>query len=92
MKVFVRPKPTPLDAVFEWIAKDNPRAAVDTIRRIRAKLELLAVTGSCGEIGRRGRDSGTRELVVGPYIIVYEVNKSRDELVVLGIFHGAQNR
>jgi hypothetical protein len=29
---------------------------------------------------------------VAPYIIVYEVHKDRDELVVLGIFHGAQKR
>ena len=92
MKVLIRPEADrDLDSIFEWIAKDNPKAAVDMIRRMRAKLDLLTTTGFA-EIGRPGRDTGTRELVVAPYIIVYEVHKDRDELVVLGIFHGAQKR
>jgi plasmid stabilization system protein ParE len=67
------------------------QAAVNTVQRIRAKLDLLTTTGFA-EIGRPGRDAGTRELIFAPYIIVYEVHKHRDELVVLGIFHGAMNR
>jgi plasmid stabilization system protein ParE len=31
-------------------------------------------------------------LAVAPYIIVYEVHKKRDEIVVLAVFHGAMNR
>jgi toxin ParE1/3/4 len=90
MKISIRPEAdADLDSIFEWIAKDNPRAATDTIRRIRAKLGLLATTGFA-EIGRHGREPGTRELIVSPYIVVYEVCKERDELVVLGVFHGAR--
>jgi addiction module RelE/StbE family toxin len=92
MKVLIRPEADrDLDGIFEWIAKDKPRAAVEMIGRIRAKLDLLATTGFA-EIGRHGREPGARELVVGPYIIVYEVHSKRDELVVLGIFHGAMRR
>ena len=90
MRLLIRPEAdADLDNIFEWIAKDNPRAATDMVRRIRAKLALLATTGFA-EIGRRGRDPGTRELIVSPYIVVYEVYKERDELVVLGVFHGAR--
>jgi toxin ParE1/3/4 len=92
MKVLIRQEADQdLDGIYEWIAKDNPKAALDTIRRIRAKLDLLATTGFA-EIGRRGREHGTRELIVAPYIIVYEVHKNADELEVIGIFHGAMNR
>lgn len=60
MKVLIRPEAdSDLDGIFERISKDNPRAAVDLIRRIRAKLDLLATTGF-SEIGRRGRERGTR--------------------------------
>jgi plasmid stabilization system protein ParE len=52
----------------------------------------LLVETSFPEMGRPGSDPGTRELVVGPYIIVYEVRHERDELVVLGVFHGRQQR
>jgi plasmid stabilization system protein ParE len=70
MRVLIRPEAdADLDRIFEWIAKDNTRAATDTMRRIRAKLDLLATTGFA-EIGRRGRDPGTRELIVSPYIIL----------------------
>ena len=61
------------------------------IRRIRAKLDLLATAGFA-EIGRPGRDAGTRELIVTPYVVVYEVRRDRDELVILGVFHGARKR
>jgi addiction module RelE/StbE family toxin len=92
MKILIRPEAdSDLDAIYEWIAKDNPHAATEMIARIRAKLDLLAKTGFA-EIGRLGRDAGTRELIVAPYIIVYEVHKKRDEIVVLGIFHGAMKR
>jgi toxin ParE1/3/4 len=37
---------------------------------------------------------GTHEWTVPglPYIIVHEVNKESEEIVVLGAFHGAQDR
>jgi hypothetical protein len=45
-------------------------------------------------IGHTGSATGTREwVVVGlPYLIVHELNEPEDELVVLGIYHGAQLR
>jgi addiction module RelE/StbE family toxin len=92
MKIIIRAKADEdLDGIFAWIARDNPRAATEMIRRIRARIGLLVETGF-PDMGRIGRDPGTRELVVGPYIIVYEVHRERDELVVLAIFHGAQDR
>lgn len=43
-------------------------------------------------MGRPGVVAGTRELVERPYIIVYEIREAQDEMIVLGIFHGAQDR
>jgi toxin ParE1/3/4 len=46
-------------------------------------------------MGRAGRVEGTHEWVVRglPYIIVYEIGTTDpDEIVVLGVFHGAQDR
>jgi len=92
MKILIRPEADDdLDCIFAWIAKDSPRAAGAMIKRIRARLDLLVSTGFA-ELGRLGRVEGTRELVDGPFIIVYEVDKERGELVVLGIFHTARDR
>jgi plasmid stabilization system protein ParE len=92
MKVLVRAKADEdLDGIFAWIAKDNPRAAASMIRRIRGRIGRLATPG-LEHMGRPGLDPGTRELVEAPYIIVYEVHEAREEVEVLYILHGAQDR
>ena len=92
MKIVVRAKADEdLDGIFTWIAKDSPRAAIAVIRRIRQRIGRLAIPG-LENMGRPGLDPGTRELVEPPYIVVYEVHDARDEIEVLAIFHGAQDR
>ena len=92
MKIFIRPEADDdLDGIFAWIAKDSPRAASAMIQRTRARLDLLASTGFA-EIDRLGRVRGTRELIDGPFIIVYVVDRERGELVVLGIFYTARGQ
>ena len=80
-----------LDAIFDWIAKDNPRAAQRMIARIEARVRNLALS-ELSDQGRPGLVPGTRELIVGPYIIVYEPRHERDEIVVLTIVHAARRR
>jgi toxin ParE1/3/4 len=43
-------------------------------------------------MGRPGLVAGTRELIEYPYIIVYEVDGDRREILVLTILHGARDR
>jgi toxin ParE1/3/4 len=80
-----------LEGIFNWIAKDNPAAARAVVNRLFSSTELLT---SFPFMGRAGRDPGTREWVVPrlPYIVVYEVDEARGEVIVVAIFHGAQNR
>jgi addiction module RelE/StbE family toxin len=80
-----------LEHIFAWIAEDNAKAAQAVVERILASAERL---GEFPEMARQGRVPGTREWVVPrlPYIIVYETHWDRDELTVIGIFHGAQDR
>jgi toxin ParE1/3/4 len=80
-----------LDRVFEWIAKDNPRAAFEMIARIEAKVMRLG-RPELANIGRPGLVEGSRELLEYPYIIVYKVYEERDEIVVISIVHGARDR
>jgi plasmid stabilization system protein ParE len=80
-----------LDRIFAWIKKANPRAAFETIERIKARVETLATPG-LARMGRPGRDEGTHELVEAPYVIVYEVDEERSEIVVLSVVHGAQRK
>src|SRR4051794_2623291 len=80
-----------LEGIFHWIAKDNPIAPRAVVNRLFSSTELLT---SFPYIGHEGRDSGTFEWVVPrlPYIVVYEIDEPRDQIIVVAIFHGAQNR
>jgi toxin ParE1/3/4 len=92
MRILVRERAdNDLDAIFAWIAKDNPGAAAAMIRRIRARIGKLAIPG-LENMGRPGLDPGTRELIEPPYIIVYEVHEVRNEIQILYVVHGAQER
>lgn len=86
MKLIVRKRAADdLEAIFNRIANENPRAAATVVRRIRQKLDPL-LTPDLANIGWPGRSTGTRELVEGPYVIVYEVDASANELSALAIF------
>ncbi len=61
------------------------------IARIEAKVMRLGTPG-LANMGRPGLVEGTRELLEYPYIIVYTVYEERDEIVVISIVHGAQDR
>jgi len=73
-----------LDHVEEYIAQDNPPAAVTTVIKIIETAQMLA---DYPTVGKRGRERGTRELVVAglPYIVIYTVQ--REELVILRVLH-----
>ena len=80
-----------LDHVYDWIAKDNPRAALDMVARIEAKVMGLE-TRELTNMGRPGLVEGTRELLEYPYIIVYRVDQARNEIIVVSVVHGARDR
>ena len=75
-----------LDRVEEYIAQDNPPAAVATVNKIIEAAQMLT---DYPTVGKRGRERGTRELVVAglPYIIIYAVH--REELVIIRVLHTA---
>ncbi len=75
------------DAQLDYIAQDNPMAAVSQGDRIAEQIEILQ---QHPQMGRPGRKQGTRELVISrtPFIVVYRVKGMRIEL--LRVLHGAQ--
>lgn len=71
----------------QYIAERDPAAADRLIGRLEAAVAELA---RHPRMGRPGRVSGTRELVVPgtPYLVPYRV--IGDEVHILRVFHGAQ--
>ncbi len=75
-----------LEAIGDYVARDKPDASLKLVRRLFVSVEALA---AMPERGRRGRIEGTRELVIPPYIVVYELDE--DRLHILHIYHAAQD-
>lgn len=76
-----------LDSEMTYIAEDRPRAALSMVERIQEAVSKLADQPA---LGRPGRVTGTRELVIAgtPYIIPYRVRE--DAIEILRVFHGAR--
>ena len=72
--------------VFAYIARDNEAAAITVVDEIMA-----AGAGSelHPRLGRPGRMRGTRELVVGKYVLVYRM---ADNVEILRVIHGARRK
>lgn len=75
------------EQIFDFIELNNVEAALTVDERILEAIEKLS---HFPEMGRPGRISETRELVISdtPYIAAYRVEKS--SVLVLRILHGAQ--
>jgi addiction module RelE/StbE family toxin len=70
-----------------FIHADRPRAADRIGSLILDRIEALSAHPHRGRIGRL---AGTRELVVAPFVIVYEMGATGD-IIVVRVLHGRQN-
>ncbi len=72
-----------------YLSERNIYAATHIIARIRSAIDYLK---EFSHIGHDGRIAKTYEWQVKglPYVIVYELRKN--EVLILAIFHGAQDR
>jgi len=77
-----------LREIHDYIAQDNPAAALRTVQRIYEKGEVLAEFPEIGYVYRKEEDRPIRILLYGHYRIAYVVMPGRD-VDILGVFHGA---
>ncbi|KNH08003.1 Death on curing protein, Doc toxin [Candidatus Burkholderia brachyanthoides] len=77
------------EAVIDYIAQDNPLAALGQLDEIERQTDMLIENP---EIGRPGCVDGTRELVITrtPFIIVYQLKPRARRIELIRFLHGAQ--
>jgi len=77
-----------IDTIYQFIAQQNPEAALRVVDTIYQSVETNLPTQP--HIGRPGRVANTRELVITglPFIVPYRVHNK--QVRVLRVFHGAQ--
>ena len=83
---WTRPALADLEAIGDFVARDNPGAAERIVMRVVDAVEMLR---DHPHLGRMGRIAGTRELVIPetPYIVPYRV--ADDDVQILAVIHGA---
>lgn len=86
--VWTRPSLGDRRAIRDFIAADNPKAAIELDLAMSVKAaRLLDHPG----LGRPGRVPGTRELVIHPnYILIYDIDIGAALVRVLRVLHAAQ--
>jgi len=77
-----------LKNIHQYIAKDNPSAAIKVVNGIYERVQQLQQFPKSGQIYRDVPEGEIRLLLFGHYRIAYLINKN-DNLDILGVFHGA---
>jgi plasmid stabilization system protein ParE len=82
---------THIAGIHFFIESRNREAAARITARIFSEAERV---GEFPYIGHDGAVAGTYEWTVAdlPYVIVYEIGYDKNPVVIIGVFHGAQNR
>jgi toxin ParE1/3/4 len=82
---------THISVIHFYIEARSPQAATRIVERIFAEAERI---GDFSQIGHVGAAPGTYEWTVTalPYVIVHEVDSKSGQVIILGVFHGAQKR
>lgn len=75
-----------LNQIEKYIARDNPRAAVETVLRV---IKAIGMISDNPTLGRTGRIFGTRELIISgtPFIVAYRIVAGKVE--ILRVLHSS---
>ena len=78
-----------IDAIAEYIARDSPYTAALFVTRIFEITDRLQNFQLSGRIIPEIGDQSCRELIYGPYRIMYRVED--DDVWITGVVHGARD-
>ncbi|RBG59353.1 type II toxin-antitoxin system RelE/ParE family toxin [Xanthomonas oryzae pv. oryzae] len=87
--VWIPRAPRARQEAIEYIAQDNPGAALGQLDEIERQTDMLI---QHPEMGRPGRRDGTRELVISrtPFIVVYRLKPRAGRIELIRFLHGKQ--
>ncbi len=77
-----------LHDIYDYISKENPDAALQTIESIYKKVQILKEFPESGYYYNRNHSHHIRILLYGHYHIAYLIKPDRN-IDILGVFHGS---
>jgi toxin ParE1/3/4 len=76
-----------LEAIGDYIARDNPQRAVSFIRELRVRCQSLSEYPRRFPVLQHRAESEIRKLIHGSYLILFRIQG--DTVTVVRILHGA---
>ena len=76
-----------LTSIYEHIAQESPRYALRMVDRITARSQQIDAHPRSGQMVPEYQDSAIREVIEGPYRVIYLLG---GDIRVLAVVHGAQ--
>jgi toxin ParE1/3/4 len=86
---FTEPAENDLEAIGDWIAKDNPLRATSFVRELRGACLAIGPRPMAYQLVEHRRSDGIRRKVYGNYLIFYRVDSNAVE--ILHVLHGARD-
>jgi toxin ParE1/3/4 len=81
-----------LERVYAFIADDSERYALAQVRKLLTSVRRLEQFPLSGKVvANLGRDD-VREIVVPPYVLMYQVNQRLQRVEVMLVIHGSRDR
>ena len=77
--------------VIDYIKRDNPLAARNFARKVLDRIKLLKDHPELGKEIDDPRLKGIRILIIGNYIVLYEIDTKKDNVLIHGFCHGARD-
>jgi plasmid stabilization system protein ParE len=77
-----------LTEIYEYISRNSPRYARRTVDRITARSKQISAFPESGEIVPEYNDPVIREVIEGPYRLIYRTEL--DRVSVISVIHGAR--
>ena len=79
-----------LRQIHQFIARDSTQYAGIMVRRIRTAVSRLGNFPKSGRVVPEFPDGQYREILVGPYRVIYHHLEDRDMVLVLAVIHGSR--
>jgi len=87
--VWSDPAVSDLDSIWDFIARDSPHYATQTVQRLIDAVEPLATFPAMGRHVPEAESDDMRELIVGGYRVIYRVMGQQVEIAT--VVHGSRD-
>lgn len=87
--LLAEPAESDLEAIGDWIARDNPVRALTFLAELRAACAVIGALPEACPLVPRYEHHGIRRKIHGDYLIFYRVGE--DAVTIIHILHGARD-